>query len=214
MICENCGITHNGEYGSGRFCSSKCSRSFSTKNSRKTINEKVSKTLSGRKLTEEHKKKISRIKPRSLQLCSYCKSEMNMLPSDKRKFCSKLCWVNYSESNKSEFRSYKDKCKFEFDVYDFPENFDISLIEKHGWYTASNKGNNINGVSRDHMLSVREGFDLGISPNIIKHPANCELMCHSDNQKKRTKSSIKLEDLLIKIEKWNLHQKSPLKSTT
>lgn len=31
--CENCGIEHDGKYGSGRFCSSKCSRGFSGKKS-------------------------------------------------------------------------------------------------------------------------------------------------------------------------------------
>jgi len=45
--CENCKQTHEGFYGSGRFCSSKCARGFSTKNKRKEINEKVSKTLTG-----------------------------------------------------------------------------------------------------------------------------------------------------------------------
>jgi hypothetical protein len=32
MKCEKCGKEHNGSYGSGRFCSSKCARSFSTNN--------------------------------------------------------------------------------------------------------------------------------------------------------------------------------------
>jgi len=50
MVCENCEKYHNGSYGSGRFCCSKCARSFSTKISRKEINEKVSKKLSGRKI--------------------------------------------------------------------------------------------------------------------------------------------------------------------
>jgi hypothetical protein len=45
--CENCNKENEGSYGSGRFCSSKCSRSFSTKAKRKEINEKVSKTLTG-----------------------------------------------------------------------------------------------------------------------------------------------------------------------
>ena len=31
MICENCKKEHDGTYGSGRFCSNKCARSFSTK---------------------------------------------------------------------------------------------------------------------------------------------------------------------------------------
>jgi len=47
--CENCGKDHLGDFASGRFCSQKCSRSFSTKSKRKEINEKVSKTLAGRK---------------------------------------------------------------------------------------------------------------------------------------------------------------------
>lgn len=45
--CENCGTEHNGTYGSGRFCSSKCARGFSTKAKRQEINEKVSNTLTG-----------------------------------------------------------------------------------------------------------------------------------------------------------------------
>lgn len=31
MKCENCGCDHDGSYGSGRFCSAKCARSFSSK---------------------------------------------------------------------------------------------------------------------------------------------------------------------------------------
>ena len=42
MKCENCECKHSGEYGSGRFCSTKCSRGFATKSKRKEINEKVS----------------------------------------------------------------------------------------------------------------------------------------------------------------------------
>lgn len=45
MKCENCQNEHNGEYGSGRFCSQKCSRSFSTKTNREETNRKVSETL-------------------------------------------------------------------------------------------------------------------------------------------------------------------------
>jgi len=59
MKCENCDNEHDGSYGSGRFCSVKCARSFSTKNKRKELNEKVSFKLKGRKLTEEHKENIS-----------------------------------------------------------------------------------------------------------------------------------------------------------
>ena len=37
-ICENCGVNHEGNYGSGRFCNDKCAKSFSTKQKRKEIN--------------------------------------------------------------------------------------------------------------------------------------------------------------------------------
>lgn len=46
MKCENCQSEHFGQYGSGRFCSSKCARCYSTKEKRKIISSKVSDTLS------------------------------------------------------------------------------------------------------------------------------------------------------------------------
>lgn len=48
-ICENCFSINDGNYGSGRFCCVSCSRSFSTRNKRLEINEKVSKKLKGSK---------------------------------------------------------------------------------------------------------------------------------------------------------------------
>lgn len=47
MKCENCDNNHDGTYGSGRFCSVKCARSYSTKNKRCDINIAVSKALKG-----------------------------------------------------------------------------------------------------------------------------------------------------------------------
>lgn len=47
MRCEKCSVDHDGSYASGRFCSSKCAKSFSTTKNRKDINEKVKKKLKG-----------------------------------------------------------------------------------------------------------------------------------------------------------------------
>lgn len=47
-FCENCKSVIENEIGSGRFCGVKCARSFASKAKRKEINEKVSKTLTGR----------------------------------------------------------------------------------------------------------------------------------------------------------------------
>lgn len=43
-------IEHDGLYGSGRFCSQKCARSFTTSHKRKEINAIVSAKLKGRKI--------------------------------------------------------------------------------------------------------------------------------------------------------------------
>lgn len=46
--CEYCNQNHDGTYGTGRFCSARCARGFSTKTKRKKINKKVSKKLKTR----------------------------------------------------------------------------------------------------------------------------------------------------------------------
>lgn len=45
MVCEKCNKEHDGKYGSGRFCSQLCARSFATASKREEINEKVSQRL-------------------------------------------------------------------------------------------------------------------------------------------------------------------------
>ena len=61
MKCENCLNDHIGNYASGRFCSKKCSRGFSTKNKRKEINEKVSLKLKNIPKSEEHKNHLKNL---------------------------------------------------------------------------------------------------------------------------------------------------------
>lgn len=94
-------------------------------------------------------------------------------------------------------------CRFNFNLSDFKEEFDFSLIKKYGWYKPKNRGDNLGGVSRDHMISIVEGFEKKISPKIISHPANCKLMVHNDNIRKYKNSSITIDELLERIDKWN-----------
>lgn len=44
-VCEKCGCSHDGTYGSGRFCSEKCARSFSNKNKTKQFYQSVGNKL-------------------------------------------------------------------------------------------------------------------------------------------------------------------------
>ena len=80
MRCEKCNIEHDGRYGSGRFCSQSCSRSFSTQKKRSLINEKVSSKLKNR---GNGKVEI---------ICQYCKKELEVSWSRRnQKSCSVSC---------------------------------------------------------------------------------------------------------------------------
>ncbi|NBO56472.1 MAG: hypothetical protein EBU84_18195 [Actinobacteria bacterium] len=81
--CEYCGSDNDGSYGSGRFCSKKCSRGFSTKSKRKEINEKVSKTLT----FDPYEK-----------TCKQCEKKFSTKKKHK-KFCSRQCAINHQHSD-------------------------------------------------------------------------------------------------------------------
>jgi len=84
--CEKCSIEHAGEYGSGRFCSSKCSRSFSSLLKRAETNAKVSRTLSSKVVLIE-------------KVCPECSKTFSVKPSRSyRKTCSKACGHKHAVS--------------------------------------------------------------------------------------------------------------------
>ena len=77
-ICENCNKEHNGTYGSGRFCSSKCARSFATKHNREEINKKTSEKL---------KQNFTKI---YYYTCKFC-DKIFISKSKKRTYCNTSC---------------------------------------------------------------------------------------------------------------------------
>lgn len=180
--CKKCHTFISFERRHNKFCSKSCANKRPAKEEMKRI---VSLKLS---------------KPILFINCKYCGKEFQ---HKKRKFCSDFCLKQHKRRNRSEFVNYRSDCAFRFNVYDYPEEFDLSLIETYGWYKAANRGNNLNGVSRDHVVSVKYGFDNNIDPSIIAHPANCQLMPHTENIKKFTDCHISVEELLERIDKWN-----------
>lgn len=75
--CENCGNEHNETYGSGRFCSKKCAKGFSTKAKRSLINEIVSKKLLKRDYVKRN--------------CPICEKEFITWGKKNKICCSKSC---------------------------------------------------------------------------------------------------------------------------
>lgn len=133
--------------------------------------------------------------------CNYCGK---LIKNKIVKFCSAECLRNYKRKDMSSYHLYKLNCQFTFALNQYPDEFDFSLVKKYGWYKAKNHGNNLNGVSRDHMFSIKEGFIQDVDPKIISHPANCQLLRHEDNfHKKNSKCSLTLEELQKKINDWD-----------
>lgn len=160
-------------------------------------------------ITNDHREKTSKSLKRNLDLdkeCLYCNSTFSTTKKDK-KYCSVKCSNTHraveKRKNRSNFKNYRADCKFKFNLKDYPNEFEFSLIESYGWYKPKNRGNNLNGVSRDHIVSVKYGFENNIDPSIISHPANCQLMIHNDNVSKYTKNDLTIAQLLQKIKEWD-----------
>lgn len=156
------------------------------------------------KMSEETRAKISAslTKEAKIFTCDHCGNRYSN--RRKRKFCNPGCRKAVrQQSLPDNLYTYRIKCEFKFNVFDYPEEFDLELISKFGFYKPSNRGNNINGISRDHMLSVKYGYENNIDPVLIGHPANCRLMKHSENISKNSKSSITLDELTELIKTWD-----------
>lgn len=187
-ICPKCGITFN---KNTKFCSRSCGNShiFS--------------------LERKEKLKKAQNKNKKLFKCKYCHSEYFQIKKS-RGFCSDKCSKNYYKEKKLIVkRSFRHQCRFKFDVFDYPNEFDLSLIEKFGFYRPINakNGANLNGVSLDHILSISDASKNNIDPKIIGHPANCKLMIHNQNISKGKKSLITLSELEDRILIWNIKYK-------
>lgn len=157
------------------------------------------------KRSEETKLKIANSlkKEPYIKECLYCKNKYETIKKH-RKFCSNSCSSKSRNTNKTgSLKRYRQEASFNFNISDYPDEFNFNLIEMYGWYSAANRGNNLNGVSRDHMFSVHEGHERGIYPKLLGHPANCRLMRHNDNVSKNSKSSITYEELLERITNWD-----------
>lgn len=205
-ICEFCGKENDGAYATGRFCNRICSNSFSSNKNNKSrvknsfciiCNTKIKIPINSRHSIARCKKhKLNRQSYYTPTKCKFCGKEKGK----KKKLC---------DSCKNAYcNGYRLLCDFDFNINEYKNEFDLELVKKFGWYSPSNKGNNLNGISKDHMFSVNDGFKYGISYKLIKHPANCKLMIHLDNNKKNINSSITLLELCDKIKKFEIKYKN------
>ena len=194
--CLNCDtkIVYSKRYN--KFCSSSCSAIYSNQH------KDYSKFKSG---PEPGFKKGSKY-PIEKQ-CKHCSDVFNTYKKDQI-FCSKDCGRKYKilkiRETRTAWKNYRADCEFRFNLRDYPDEFNFDLVTQYGWYKPSNKGNNLSGISRDHMVSCRFGFDNNLPAEYIRHPANCRLITHSENSSKNKKNFISYQELIKRIEDWEI----------
>lgn len=171
------------------FCSRKCSNS---RNHSESTKNKISKSLKG----NPHKEKV-------YGKCLHCGIEIDITYNLHKKYCSNKCSAIARRKNFDKLNIYRQQCSFNFALNDYPDEFDFSLIEQYGWYKAKNHGNNLNGISRDHIISIKYGFENNIDPTIISHPANCQLLRHNFNVSKGSHCHMTIDELKEKIKMWD-----------
>jgi len=205
--CLNCNklITTTAKQNK-KFCNHSCSTIFNNKHKSYVFGKKMLK-CSECGIDVEVDKRAGTCS------CIVCKEKLNRERYEQRiglkkcKSCGQVNSKKYTiycdECRYTYYELYRPSCKFKFNPLSFPEWLDCDLILKHGRYSPSNKGNNLKGVSLDHMYSVKDGFINNISPDIISHPANCKIMVHNENSSKHSNSSISIDELLLRIENFN-----------
>jgi hypothetical protein len=112
----------------------------------------------------------------------------------------------YSPEHTDKYsRDSRGAFHFAFNIFKFPELFDLDLVKQHGWFSVGGKSRNpvnLTGISRDHRVSVNEAIRNNYDPFYIKHPLNCEIMLHLANKQKHTKSSMSYADLVAQVDAY------------
>tara|TARA_Y100000310_G_C20704121_1_gene833230 strand:+ start:17299 stop:17910 length:612 start_codon:yes stop_codon:yes gene_type:complete len=121
MKCEKCNKEHDGSYGSGRFCSSKCARSFSSNNNSGTKIVKcnscdnkieVDKRASAKNCKCDDCRKSKKYNGFKNSTCLFCGTKL--IKGKQNKYCSNKC----QSKHRWELRKSKiDSCGVENSSY-------------------------------------------------------------------------------------------------
>lgn len=102
-----------------------------------------------------------------------------------------------------DYKLYREIANWNHRMYDLMDAAD--KIKQHGIFNVKT---NTKGLVRDHIYSRKSGFENKVFPEILRHPANCQLLLHADNVKKKKSrytdaDHITLEQLFEKILNYN-----------
>lgn len=112
------------------------------------------------------------------------KSSEKFTPEYKQKQRNKLelngRWIPLKE--KTDYQIYCKQSQWVGKMWD--KISDLEQVKKLQQLGVFDARMNPKGVIRDHCLGRRIGFNLGIFPEILRHPCNCQIITHSENVSK------------------------------
>lgn len=189
------------------FCNSSCSAKYNniTRKHSENTKQQISRTLKLKyKQIQYSTARIEAVKnniPYSklyYNKCRHC--DALTILNTKQKYC-KQCANNYSDGLRYIY-------SFRFNVYEYPNLFDLNYINTVGWFSNGGKYGtkqlNKSGLSKDHKISVHDAIINAYDPYYITHPLNCDIIPQLDNMKKHTTSSISYNELIIQVNEYNL----------
>lgn len=176
-----------------------CSRSCAT---RHTNYQRTPRTSESREITS-HKLKKYYYKPAKptivgpytkLYRCKCAHCEQVFLSPARIKYCR--THTNLYKSNN------RNRYAFTFSMVQYPDLFGSynEQLKQYGVWSYTNTA----GLTRDHKISVTDAIKNNYDPYYIKHPLNCELMSWTDNNKKKSRSSLKYKELVRQVDAYEL----------
>lgn len=217
--CPQCNTEFVHRYN--KFCSHSCSATYSNAHRDKSCYQKNVDTMYQNHPEWKIKKDQQLLKPKRVTNTNKMSKQKfrnsidgpyTLLKLCKCKMCSKVLLKpstkKYCSECKSQYTHKRSQYLFKFNVYQYPELFDLSLLQEKGWYAPGGKTGkwNLQGLSRDHRVTVDNAIRNNYDPYYIKHPINCKLIPHSENNKKKTKSDITYEQLKTEVIQYELQR--------
>ena len=111
--------------------------------------------------------------------------------------CAKCHFINASNSNSYNWKNYSKEEINQFNTY----KANVTQLTrqnyiKYYYYVNPNKlprGRNLYHL--DHIFSVRDGFDIRVSPEIVASPSNLQMLSEKENISKSSRSDMSKEIL-------------------
>lgn len=197
-LCAECSTPIKYDKQHNKFCSHSCAALASNRErlesgwtmsneTKQSISSKLSKPKFSDHVAGEYSKVFFRT-------CKKC--DVAFFSATSKQYCFQC---------KCAVQRATDIFSFRFNVFHYPDLFDLTLIEKYGWYSQGGKRKykNTNGISRDHRVSVSEALKNEYDYYYITHPINCKLMHQSANSSKGSKSSITYAELIKLVDEYD-----------